>query len=248
MKKLICLFLLVFFVVSGGCNKSLKDYIDPQANENKPLTTIESDIPIARALPDVFKQEIVSNLAAIRYIDFETSSWEREYMPEFIMVHFMNGVVISKDDPYNKDIVRNIFMEPGVGINYVIDRDGNILCMLPENRCAWHAGEGEFLDCQKYTNKMNFYSIGIELMAIGSKEDMAQYISAETYDSLDDSLKGFTDAQYESLNLLISELCERYEIPKTKDRIIGHEEFSQHKSDPGELFDWNRLELTKKTS
>jgi len=243
MKEFFALFLLVFFVISGGCNKPLKEYLGGEITENKPLTVIESKIPMARTLPDVFKQEIVSDLAAIHYIDFETSSWEREYMPEFIMIHFMNGVVISKEDPYNKDIVRSIFMEPGVGINYVIDREGNILCMLPENRCAWHAGEGEFLNTPKYTNKINFYSIGIELMAIGSKADMAQYIDGETYDSLDDSLKGFTDEQYESLNLLLTELCERYEIPRTKDRIIGHEEFSPHKSDPGELFDWSRLEL-----
>ena len=132
-------------------------------------------------------------------------------------------------------------MGDDVGINYIIDRDGNIECMLPENRCAWHAGEGEFLDCDKYTNKMNYYSIGIELMAIGSKDDMSQYINAETYDALDESLIGFTDAQYDSLNLLVDELCERYSIPKNKSRIIGHEEFSPKKSDPGELFDWSRL-------
>ena len=83
-------------------------------------------------------------------------------------------------------------------------------------------------------------------MAIGSKDDMLQYIDGATYDSLDDSLKGFTDEQYESLNLLVAELCERYGIPKNKDRIIGHEEFSPHKSDPGELFDWSRLELEGK--
>ena len=243
MKKFFILFLLAFFIISGGCNKPLKEYLGVQTIENKKLPVIESKIPVTRTLPDVLKQEIVSDLAAIHYIDFETSSWEREYMPEFIMIHFMNGVVVSREDPYNKDIVRDIFMEDGIGINYVIDREGNILCMLPENRCAWHAGEGEFLDSPKYTNKMNFYSIGIELMAIGSKADMAQYIDGETYDSLDDSLKGFTDEQYESLNLLLTELCERYGIPKNKNRIIGHEEFSPRKSDPGELFDWSRLGL-----
>ena len=88
---------------------------------------------------------------------------------------------------------------------------------------------------------MNMYSVGIELLAIGSEDDMKQYINEETYNSLDDSLIGFTDAQYESLNLLVDELCERYSIPKDKSRIIGHEEYSPHKSDPGELFDWNRL-------
>jgi len=243
MKKLILVVLLVFLLVSGGCNKPLKEYLEPFEAGEKPVQTEKSIIPETKELPGIFKQEIVSDLASIRYIDFETSSWEREYMPEFIMIHFMNGVVISKDDPYNKDIVRDIFMGDDVGINYIIDRDGNIECMLPENRCAWHAGEGEFLDCDKYTNKMNYYSVGIELMAIGSKEDMSQYINAEAYDALDEGLIGFTDAQYDSLNLIVDELCERYSIPKDRSRIIGHEEFSPKKSDPGELFDWSRLGL-----
>ena len=81
MKKFFALFLIAFFVISGGCNKPLKEYFGGEITENKPLTVIKSKIPMARTLPDVFKQEIVSDLAAIRYIDFETSSWEREYMP-----------------------------------------------------------------------------------------------------------------------------------------------------------------------
>lgn len=244
MKKFILPVILIFSLLLGGCNKPLKDYIQPQKETvAKTQTGSEIEIPVTKELPEILKQEIVSNLASIHYIDFETSSWEREYMPEFIMIHFMNGIVISREDPYNRDIVRDIFMEDGVGINYVIDREGNILCMLPENRCAWHAGEGVFLDCEKYTNKMNFYSVGIELMAIGSKGDMSQYIGDEIYDSLDENLIGFTDAQYESLNLLVDELCERYSIPKEKSRIIGHDEFSAHKSDPGELFEWERLGL-----
>ena len=243
MKKAFLSLLLVLSLFLGGCDKPLKYYIQPQNSEKTQVEEENNGVPKTQKLPEIFKQEIVSELASIHYIDFETSSWEREYMPEFIMVHFMNGVVVSKDDPYNKDIVRDIFMEDGVGINYVIDREGNILCMLPENRCAWHAGEGEFLNNEKYKNKMNFYSIGIELMAIGSKNDMAQYISAEVYDELDEDLIGFTDEQYDSLNLLIDELCQRYSIPKEKSRIIGHDEFSPHKTDPGELFEWERLDL-----
>ena len=237
MKRLILVLVVLVFFITAGCNR--KKEVLPK--EEVTVNTTESLIPETQKLPEIFKQEIVSNLATMHYIDFETSSWEREYMPEFIMIHFMNGVVVSKEDPYNYEIVRDIFSEKGVGINYIIDREGNIECMLPENRAAWHAGAGEFLGDEKYTNKMNMYSVGIELLAIGSENDMKQYINEETYNSLDDSLIGFTDAQYESLNLLVDELCERYSIPKDKSRIIGHEEYSPHKSDPGELFDWNRL-------
>ena len=94
---------------------------------------------------------------------------------------------------------------------------------------------------EKYTNAMNHYSIGIELVGMGSQNDMSGYMSASEYKALDDSLKGFTDAQYEALKPLLEDICARYGIPIDRDHIIGHEEYSQKKKDPGELFEWERI-------
>lgn len=190
-----------------------------------------------------WSKEIVSSLAKKNYLDFENSSWEREFHPEFVMVHFISAVVLSREDPYNDELVRGIFEQDDIGINYVIDREGNIECYLPENRAAWHAGPGTYMNNEKYTNKMNKYSIGIELLAIGSKADMAQYLTGVEYDALNDELYGFTDAQYESLQTLLADICGRHSIPMDRKHIIGHEEYSEAKTDPGELFDWNRLGL-----
>ena len=93
----------------------------------------------------------------------------------------------------------------------------------------------------KYTDLMNDYSIGIELVAIGSAADMAQYLTAWEYSQIDPSLPGYTEAQYDALDRLLADLCSRYDIPLDRDHIIGHEDYSPHKSDPGELFNWDRI-------
>ena len=76
---------------------------------------------------------------------------------------------------------------------------------------------------------------------IGSENDMVQYMDSQKYNSLDKSLIGFTDAQYESLSALIKDICQRNDIEFTRENVIGHEEYNPEKSDPGELFDWNRV-------
>ena len=88
---------------------------------------------------------------------------------------------------------------------------------------------------------MNKYSIGIELTAIGSKNDMKQYVSSSYYNSIPKSNIGFTDAQYESLIALLNDVCKRWSIPINREHIIGHSEYSPLKADPGELFDWERV-------
>ena len=88
---------------------------------------------------------------------------------------------------------------------------------------------------------MNKRSIGIEILAIGSKSDMSIYMSGSEYDKIDPSLIGYTDRQYEALGLLIADICAGYSIPTDREHIIGHDEYNPNKNDPGELFDWERL-------
>ena len=171
----------------------------------------------------------------------EDYSWAREYAPEFVMVHFTSAVVTNREDPYDQAALRALFVENEVSTHYLIRRDGTILCMVPEDRVAWHAGAGEWLGDEKYTNTMNEYAIGIELAAIGSEADMEKYLPAGVYGQLEESQLGFTDAQYDSLRALVTDLCERYRIPMDRAHVIGHDAYSPEKHDPGELFDWNRL-------
>ena len=88
---------------------------------------------------------------------------------------------------------------------------------------------------------MNKYSIGIELLAIGSQKDMSTYLTAAEYAALNEDLIGFTDEQYSSLKELLNDICNRYGIAYDRQHIIGHDEYNPKKSDPGELFDWEKL-------
>lgn len=171
----------------------------------------------------------------------EEYSWARESAPEFVMLHFTSAVVEHRDDPFNMDYIRDIFVDYGISVHYIVDRDGVVRCYIPENRVAWHAGKGEWNGDPKYTNAMNQYAIGIEIAATGSENDMAIYLTPEEYRAMDDSLKGFSDAQYEALKPLIADICSRNNIPMDRAHVIGHEDYSPAKADPGELFDWSRV-------
>lgn len=187
------------------------------------------------------EETVYQNAVKDYLLPLDSFSWEREYKPEMVMIHFTSAVVLYRDDPYNIEYIRDIFIDYEVSVHYIIERDGTIRCYIPEERVAWHAGKGEFGGNEKYTNAMNHYSIGIELVGMGSQNDMSGYMSASEYKALDDSLKGFTDAQYEALKPLLEDICARYGIPIDRDHIIGHEEYSQKKKDPGELFEWERI-------
>jgi len=236
MKKLIAA--LLFVALLCGCTAAEVPEITPPTTE--PAVT-ETTPPPTTQPPRV----VVSPLAEEHYLgelgnghDF---SWEQLYPPEYVLIHFCSAVVGHREDPYNMEYVRQTFIDADVSIHYIIDREGSIYCYVPEDRSAWHAGKGEWLGDEKYTNKMNLYSIGIELVGMGSQEDMSGYLHKWEYDQLDDSLKGFTDAQYGSLKLLVEDICRRNNIPMDREHVIGHQEYSPRKTDPGQLFDWSRL-------
>lgn len=188
------------------------------------------------------KQETVYAGAVEHYLNpVQAYSDPRQHTPEIVMLHFTSAVMLDRENPYDMNAVRSIFRDYEVSIHYIVDRDGTVYCYIPEDRQAWHAGTGTWGDDPKYTDQMNDYSIGIEILAIGSREDMAQYLSPDAYAALDPGLIGYTDAQYDALKALVTDICTRYEIPMDREHIIGHQEYAPQKADPGQLFDWDRL-------
>lgn len=160
-----------------------------------------------------------------------------------VVIHFVSNVAEKPEDPYRLEDIRQIFVDYGVSSHYLIDREGNIHRFVSEDRIAYHAGTGSLENFPHYENQLNDYSIGIELMAIGTKEEMAEFIDEETYEALDQSFVGYTDAQYEALAKLLGTIHERYpEVKRNREHVIGHDEYApDRKTDPGSLFDWSRL-------
>ena len=208
----------------------------PDASVPTPAAVTPAPTPTPVPTPCVYTQAEEDYL-----LPADDYSWEREHEAEYVMIHFTSAVVADPENPYDMNTIRGIFEQTQVSVHYIIDREGTVYCYVPENRVAWHAGKGTWGDDEKYTDKMNHYAIGIELVAIGSAADMTPYLYPAQYAALDGELIGFTDGQYDALRALVEDICQRHNIPMDADHVIGHSQYSPAKTDPGELFDWNRL-------
>lgn len=106
-----------------------------------------------------------------------------------------------------------------VSAHYCIEENGDIYALVDEDKRAWHAGvsawEGE--------GDINSASIGIELVNPGHEW----------------GYRAFPDVQITALIALTRDIRGRYDIPVS--RILGHEDVAPgRKTDPGELFPWDR--------
>jgi N-acetyl-anhydromuramyl-L-alanine amidase AmpD len=160
-----------------------------------------------------------------------------------IVIHSISNIVSKPQSPYEINDIRHLLMEHGVSAHYVIDREGTVFRLVPEGRVAFHAGRSNLPYAPFFDHGMNHYSIGIELMGIGTKEEMLSIVPEKLYNQLDTSLIGYTKAQYTTLSRLLECLYKRYPaIQKDRYHIIGHDEYAPvRKQDPGQLFNWNYI-------
>jgi len=110
--------------------------------------------------------------------------------------------------------------DSGVSAHYVIDEDGTVWRLVPEERRAWHAG----VSFWRGTRDVNSASIGIELVNPGP----------------DLGYREFPEPQITALEQLAGEILARHSMPPRN--VIGHSDVAPaRKQDPGELFPWRRL-------
>ena len=111
-----------------------------------------------------------------------------------------------------------------VSTHYLIDRKGQILKMVDDNKIAWHAGKSKW---KNYIN-LNKYSIGIELINKGHEFGYEK----------------FTISQVNKLIQLCKNLKNKYKIKNSN--IVGHSDIAPlRKQDPGEKFPWQKLQKKK---
>jgi N-acetylmuramoyl-L-alanine amidase len=107
-----------------------------------------------------------------------------------------------------------------VSAHYVVEEDGAILQMVPEERRAWHAGRGSW----RGESDLNSVSIGIEIVNGGHDYGCPDY----------------PDAQIEAVIALCADIAARRRVPP--DRVLAHSDIApERKADPGEKFPWSRL-------
>ena len=107
-----------------------------------------------------------------------------------------------------------------VSAHYLIDEDGTVYQLADEAERAWHAGVASW----RGEANINSRSIGIELVNPGHEF----------------GYRDFTEAQYRALIPLCRDIVARHGIAARN--VVGHSDVAPvRKTDPGELFDWQRL-------
>ncbi|UUM21495.1 N-acetylmuramoyl-L-alanine amidase [Mycoavidus sp. SF9855] len=109
-----------------------------------------------------------------------------------------------------------IMADRNVSSHYLIDRDGDLICLVPDNYRAWHAGVSKWQGVEN----VNFCSIGIELVNNG--------------------FEPFPNEQINRLLELLEDLKDRHAIPI--ENFISHADISPgRKVDPNWFFPWDLL-------
>ncbi|KKK37494.1 hypothetical protein WQ57_13710 [Mesobacillus campisalis] len=174
------------------------------------------------------------------------NSKARTAPPTHIVIHFVSNALENPENPYVFEDIKNMFIDYEISSHYLITREGKIHQLVPESLAAFHAGSaGSLPHFPEYKNKLNDYSIGIELMGIGTESEMNMMVPPEIYHSLSPEHIGYTEEQYQALKTLTDDILSRNtQIKKDRSHIIGHSEYApERKTDPGSLFNWSRLGL-----
>ncbi|WP_219641224.1 N-acetylmuramoyl-L-alanine amidase [Cohnella sp. CFH 77786] len=163
-----------------------------------------------------------------------------------VMVHFISNAAEKPQNPYDLNDVYQLFVKTKVSAHYMIGRNGEIYRLVSEDRVAYHAGQGNLPGFPEYRNHLNEHSIGIELLAIGTSDEMQSMMPLAKYGTIAQTNIGFTDAQYRSLNRLLNAILSRHPaIQRDRKHIVGHNEYAPgRKKDPGKLFDWSRVQVS----
>jgi N-acetylmuramoyl-L-alanine amidase len=107
-----------------------------------------------------------------------------------------------------------------VSAHYLIDEDGTVTNLVPEEKRAWHAGTSYW----RGITDVNSASIGIELANPGHEW----------------GYRPFPEPQMDALLPLLADIMDRHDIPRAN--VVGHSDVAPaRKTDPGEYFDWRRL-------
>ena len=107
-----------------------------------------------------------------------------------------------------------------VSAHYLVEEDGQVFHLVPEERRAWHAGVAEW----QGAGDINARSLGIEIVNPGHEF----------------GYRPFPIGQMAAVRRLALDILARHPIPAA--RVLGHSDVAPlRKEDPGELFDWRGL-------
>lgn len=151
----------------------------------------------------------------MEFIDAPSPNFDdRKVLPDTIVLHYTGmqsgeAAIERLRDPVAK-----------VSSHYVVEEDGRVFRLVPEERRAWHAGVSSW----KGQTDINSRSVGIEIVNPGHEF----------------GYRLFPEAQIVSVIALVADIRTRWTVENGW--IVGHSDVApDRKDDPGELFPWKRL-------
>jgi N-acetylmuramoyl-L-alanine amidase len=139
---------------------------------------------------------------------------ERLHPLDMVVLHYTG----MKDGPTALARMRDPAAE--VSAHYMVEEDGTVFALAPEDKRAWHAGRSWW----RGDEDLNSRSIGIEIVNGGHEFGLPPY----------------PDKQIDAVIELCRGILSRWPIPQN--RIVAHSDIApDRKEDPGELFPWRRL-------
>jgi len=137
---------------------------------------------------------------------------------------------------------------PRASYGYTLGRDSQIVQLVPDDRAAWHAGDGDgaLWDGQvsgpRPGRRFNLRSIGVALCNAGPlPEERGGTPARHPKPGIDwRSYEPFPQPQIAALAALLAHLVTRH---PTLQFVCGHEDITGGKGDPGPLFPWEALDL-----
>jgi N-acetylmuramoyl-L-alanine amidase len=148
-------------------------------------------------------------------IDAPSPNFEpRKTPPDMIVLHY-TGMPTG-------EAALNRLRDPAakVSSHYLVEEDGRVFRLVPEERRAWHAG----ISSWKGDHDINGRSIGVEIVNPGHEF----------------GYRAFPEAQVAAVIELVADIRSRWTVEDGF--IVGHSDVApDRKDDPGELFPWKRL-------
>lgn len=138
----------------------------------------------------------------------------RKLVPDMLVLHY-TGMPTGEDA-----LARLRDPKAKVSAHYVVEEDGRVFQLVPEERRAWHAG----VSFWRGETDINTRSVGVEIVNPGHEF----------------GYRAFPDIQIAAVIELVADIRGRWMIEDN--RIVGHADIApDRKDDPGELFPWRRL-------
>jgi N-acetylmuramoyl-L-alanine amidase len=157
----------------------------------------------------------VSGRPALPIIDLPSPNQDRRTEKVDMLILHYTGMKVAQDA-----IDRLRDPAAAVSSHYVVDEDGTVFGLVPEDQRAWHAGVSHW----RGHSALNARSIGIEIVNPGHEW----------------GYRDFPVLQLAAVCDLCLGIVARHAIPARN--VVGHSDVApDRKEDPGERFDWRAL-------